>query len=104
MDQQGVKSPPQNNRPTVSAALTSRSRTAAADDNSTIGESDNIAAASCTGGEGTATIQFSEDLVKSHETLCEITERTLDKLLSKDKYLQDIAGDISYEEVLAQVR
>lgn len=51
----------------------------------------------------TGAILFSEDLVKSHETLCDITDRTLDKLLAKDKYLHDIPGDISYEEVLAQV-
>lgn len=44
-----------------------------------------------------------EDAFKSHEALCDITERTLSKLLVADKYLHDIVGDISLEEVLAQV-
>lgn len=48
-------------------------------------------------------ITFCEDAFKTHETLCDITELTLDKLLAADPYLHDIAGDISHEEVLAQV-
>lgn len=48
-------------------------------------------------------IKFCEDAFKIHEALCDITEQTLGKLLSSDTYLHNIAGDISHEEVLAQV-
>lgn len=48
-------------------------------------------------------IRYCEDSFKSHEALCDITEQTLSKLLSEDQFLNDIAYDITLEEVLSQV-
>lgn len=40
---------------------------------------------------------------QSHNALCEITENSLNEILSDDKFLNDIPYDITCEEVQAQV-
>lgn len=41
---------------------------------------------------------------KEYDTLCELTEKTLDKLLSCDELLNDTPYDITQEEILSKVR
>lgn len=42
-------------------------------------------------------------LYRNHSALCDITEKTLDDILSSDQYLNDIPYDITNEEVQSQV-
>lgn len=39
----------------------------------------------------------------SHEDLCEITESVLKRLITTDPLLSDLPGDITVDEVLAQI-
>lgn len=39
----------------------------------------------------------------SHDDLCEITQSSLRRLIAADKLLQDLPGDVTTEEVVAQV-
>lgn len=39
----------------------------------------------------------------SHDDLCEITQSSLRRLIAADKLLQDLPGDVTTEEVIAQV-
>lgn len=41
---------------------------------------------------------------KEYDTLCELTEKTLDKLLDCDELLNDIPYDITQEEILSKVK
>lgn len=49
-------------------------------------------------------IKYCEDSFKSHQALCDITEKTLEQILKDDEFLHDIQYDITHEEVLAQVK
>lgn len=40
---------------------------------------------------------------RNHSALCDITEKTLDDILSSDQFLNDIPYDITNEEVQSQV-
>lgn len=40
---------------------------------------------------------------KEYETLCDLTEKTLDKLLSGDDLLNDTPYDVTQEEILSKV-
>lgn len=40
---------------------------------------------------------------RSHNALCVITEKTLDDILSSDRFLNDIPYDVTNEEVQSQV-
>lgn len=48
-------------------------------------------------------LQFCEYTFKSHHALCDITENTLNDILSADAFLNDIPYDITNEEVQSQV-
>lgn len=41
---------------------------------------------------------------KEYDTLCELTEKTLDKILSCDEFLNDTPYDITHEEILSKVK
>lgn len=48
-------------------------------------------------------IQRCKQSSKEYVALCELTEKTLDKLLSADELLSDIPYDITQEEALSKV-
>lgn len=48
-------------------------------------------------------LQYSKHSFQNHHALCNITENSLNEILSADAFLDDIPYDITYEEVQAQV-
>lgn len=48
-------------------------------------------------------IKCSKQFSKEYDTLCESTEKTLDKILSCDELLNDTPYDITQEEILSKV-
>lgn len=48
-------------------------------------------------------IERCKEFSKEYDTLCELTEKTLEKLLSFDEFLSDIPYDLTQEEILSKV-
>lgn len=48
-------------------------------------------------------IKRCKQISKEHEKLCELTEKTLDKILSCDDLLNDTPYDVTQEEILSKV-
>lgn len=55
------------------------------------------------GNDAADGITSCEDSFKSHQALCDITEKTLKNILTSDLYLNDVPCDVTLDEVLAQV-